>query len=63
MDVYRAEVTFFFNSNRKDGLFLSLVVLLFCAVLLLTVLFLFQNTAIKNTLISKECLSFYVVKK
>ncbi len=34
MDVYRAEVTFF-NSNRRDGLFFSLV-LLFCAVLLVT---------------------------
>ncbi len=53
MDVYRAEVTFF-NSNRRDGTFFSLV-LLFCAVLLVTVLFLFQKAEI-NTLISKECL-------
>ncbi len=30
--------------------------LLFCAVLLVTVLFLFQKTAINNTLISKDCL-------
>ncbi len=60
MGVYRAEVrlerwTFFF-------------LLLFCSVLLITVLlllvlFLFQKAAIMhNTLISKECLWFYVVK-
>ncbi len=30
--------------------------LLFCAVLLVTVLFLFQKAAINNTLISKDCL-------
>ncbi len=36
-------------------IFFSLV-LLFCAVLLVTVLFLFQKVAINNTLISKECL-------
>ncbi len=35
--------------------------LLFCAVLLVTVLFLFQKAAINNTLISKESLWFYVV--
>ncbi len=52
MDVYRAEVTFF-NSNRRDGLF-SLV--LFCAVLLVTVLFLFQKAAINNNFIYKDCL-------
>ncbi len=52
MDVYRAEVTFF-NSNRRGGLF-SLV--LFCAVLLVTVLFLFQKAAINNNLIYKDCL-------
>ncbi len=51
MDVYRAEVTFF-NSNRRDGLFSLL--LLFCAVLLVTVLFLFQKAAINNSLISKD---------
>ncbi len=39
--------------------FFSLV-LLFCAVLLGTVLFLFQKAEINNTLISKECLWFYV---
>ncbi len=42
-----------FNSNRRDGFVYSLV-LLFCAALLLTVLFLFQKAAINNTLISKE---------
>ncbi len=47
MDVYRADVTFF-NFNRRDGLFFSLV-LLFCAVLLVTVLFLFQKAEINNT--------------
>ncbi len=52
MDVYRAEVTFF-NSNRRGGIF-SLV--LFCAVLLVTVLFLFQKAAINNNLIYKDCL-------
>ncbi len=31
------------------------LVLLFCAVLLVTVLFLFQKTAINNSLISKYC--------
>ncbi len=36
--------------------------LLFCAVLLVTVLFPFQKAEINNTLISKECLWFYVVK-
>ncbi len=50
MDVYRAEVTFF-NSNRREGLFSLL--LLFCAVLLVTVLFLFQKAAINNTLIAR----------
>ncbi len=35
--------------NRRDGF-----LLLFCAALLLTVLFLFQEAAINNTLISKE---------
>ncbi len=32
------------------------LVLLFCAVLLVTVLFLFQKVATNNILISKECL-------
>ncbi len=50
MDVYRADVTLF-NSNWIDGLF---SVVLFCAVLLVTVLFLFQKAAINNTLISKD---------
>ncbi len=50
MDVYRADVTLF-NSNWRDGLF---SVVLFCAVLLVTVLFLFQKAAINNTLISKD---------
>ncbi len=34
---------------------LSLLLLIFCAVLLVTVLFLFQKAAINNTLITKEC--------
>ncbi len=42
MDVYRAVVTFF-NSNGRDGLLFVFCLLLFCAVLLVTVLFLFQN--------------------
>ncbi len=53
-DVYRADVTFFL-SHRRDGLLFSLV-LLFCAVLLVTVLLLFQKAAINNTLISKASL-------
>ncbi len=52
MDVHRAAVTFF-NSNGRDGL-LFVFCLLFCAVLLVTVLFLFQKPAINNTLTSKE---------
>ncbi len=59
MDVYRAEVTFF-NSNRRDGLFFHLEIL-FCAVLLVTVLFLFQKAEINNTLISKECLCDFML--
>ncbi len=54
MDVYRAEVTFF-NSNGRDELLFVFCLLLFCAVLLVTVLFLFQKPAINNILISKEC--------
>ncbi len=53
MDVYRAEVTFLIPIGEMD--FFSLV-LLFCAVLLVTVLFLFQKAATNNTLISKDCL-------
>ncbi len=45
---------------NRDGLFFSLV-LLFCAVLLVTVLFLFQKAAINNTLISKECLCEFML--
>ncbi len=63
MDVYRADVyradVFLIPIEEMD--FFSLV-LLFCAALLLTVLFLFQKAAINNTLISKESLLFYVVK-
>ncbi len=58
MDVYRAEVTFLIPIEEID--FFYSLVLLFCAVLLVTVLFLFQKAAINNTLISKEC--FNVVK-
>ncbi len=54
MDVYWAEVTFFIPIEEID--FFSLVLLLFCAVLLVTVLFLFQKAAINNTLISQDCL-------
>ncbi len=59
MDVYRARVTFLFLIGEVD--FFSLV-LLFCAVLLVTVLFRFQKAAINNALISKKSLWFYVVK-
>ncbi len=52
-----------FNSNRRDGFFFYSLVLLFCALLLVSVLFLFQKAAINNTLISKKCLcDFYIVK-
>ncbi len=44
----------FFNSNRRDTFFF----LLFCAVLLVTVLCLFQKAAINNTLISKDYVIF-----
>ncbi len=37
------------------------LILLFCAVLLLTVLFLFQRAAINNTLISKESLCDFML--
>ncbi len=36
-------------------------VLLFCAVLLVMVLLLFQKAAINNTLISKECLCDFML--
>ncbi len=58
MDVYRAEVTFF-NCNRRDGLFFFRIII--CAVLLVTVLFLFQKAEINNTLISKECLCDFML--
>ncbi len=51
MDVYRARVTFLFLIGEVD--FFSLV-LLFGAVLLVTVLFRFQKAAINNALISKR---------
>ncbi len=54
MDFYRAAVTFF-NSNGRDGLLFVFCLLLFCAVLLVTVLFLIQKPAINNTLTSKAC--------
>ncbi len=53
-DVYRADVTFLIPIEEMD--FFYSLALLFCAVLLLTVLFLFQKAAINNTLISKESL-------
>ncbi len=58
MDVYRAEVTFLIPIGEMD--FFSLE-LLFCAVLLVTVLFLFQKAEINNTLISKECLCDFML--
>ncbi len=56
---YICEIFQFVIFNR-DGFFFSLV-LLFCAVLLVTVLFLFQKAAINNTLISKECLCDFML--
>ncbi len=50
-----------FNSNKIDGFFFYSLVLLFCAALLLTVLFLFQKAAINNTLISKESLCDFML--
>ncbi len=58
MDVYKAEVTFLIPIGEMD--FFSLE-LLFCAVLLVTVLFLFQKAEINNTLISKECLCDFML--
>ncbi len=58
MDVYRAEVTFLIPIGEMD-FFFSLVLLLFCAVLLVTVLFIyfcFKKPEINNILISKESL-------
>ncbi len=55
MHVYREEITFLNSNYRREGLFF-LLILLFCAVLLVTVLLLFQNAAINNTFISKESL-------
>ncbi len=40
MDVYRVVLTF---SNGRDGLLCVICLLLFCAILLFTVLFLFQK--------------------
>ncbi len=57
MDIYRTEVTFLIPIGEMY--FFSLVV--FCAVLLVTVLFLFQRAAINNTLISKECLCNFML--
>ncbi len=57
MDIYRTEVTFLIPIGEMY--FFSLVV--FCAVLLVTVLFLFQKAAINNTLISKECLCDFML--
>ncbi len=59
MDVYRADVTFLIPIIGEMDVF-SLV-LLFCAILLVTVLFLFQKAAINNTLISKECLCDFML--
>ncbi len=41
--------------------FFSPFVLFLCAVLLVTVLFLFQKASINNTLISKECLCDFML--
>ncbi len=57
-DVYRAEVTFLIPIGEMD--FFSLE-LLFCAVLLVAVLFPFQKAEINNTLISKECLCDFML--
>ncbi len=51
--VYRAEVTFLIPIGEMD---IFSLVLLFCAVILVTVLFLFQKAATNNTLIPKDCL-------
>ncbi len=60
--MFTEQMSPFFHSNRRDGLLFSLV-LLFCAVLLVTVLLLFQKAAINNTFISKaSSCDFYVVK-
>ncbi len=55
MDVYGAEVSFLILMGEMD-----LCLLLFCAVLFVTVLFLFQKSAINNTLTSKECLCDFI---
>ncbi len=61
MDVYRAAVTFF-NSNGRDGLSFVFCLLLFCAVLLVTVLFLFQKQFIYSINSTKESLcDFYIL--
>ncbi len=52
--MFTEQMSPFLNSNGKDVL-LFVFCLLCCAVLLFTVLFLFQKPAINNTLISKEC--------
>ncbi len=57
MDVYRTEVTFLIPVE-ETFFFLGL---LFYAVLLVTVLFLFQKAAINNTLISKDCLCNFML--
>ncbi len=58
MHVYRAEVTFLIPIGDLDLFYL---VLLISAVLLVTVLFMFQKAAINNTLISKECLCNFML--
>ncbi len=52
--IYRAAITFF-NSNGRDGLLFVFCLLLFCHVLLVAVLYLFQKPAINNSLTSKGC--------
>ncbi len=51
----------FFIPIGEMAFFFSLVLLLLCAVLLVMVLFMFQKAAIKNTLISKECLCDFML--
>ncbi len=58
MHVYRADVTFLIPIEEMD--FFSFVSL-FCAVLLLSMLFLFQKAAINNTLISIESLCDFML--
>ncbi len=59
--MFTEQTSSFLIPIEEMDFFYSLV-LLFCAALLVTVVFLFQKAAINNTLISKEFMWFYVVK-